>query len=200
MKNKKKRITESKYFKLYFFAFLVVFFGISFMFLLNLLPKEPSFTIIDLKNECHNKSFSGIEHNCSKITYGTSIVIYLNESDNFVLKCYEQIKKEVCSQKEVDSMEILKYDNGTLSLDNSSYGKYSWNINCENSTCYSEVSILLKDLTISWLEENCECIKFCNENLCINKEDNSSIESIEFANSKCSAYSCFDKYEVEVKR
>ena len=181
------------------------------------IPSNSQFTIY--KNECSNKSGNYSGYRCEDGSLWLPIETYYKE---IVLpsgvRCYpnnDTYSTQVCEQKEVEEIEGF-CEEGCIDME---YYRYcisqvfhlydnlpqkekedklrECNIEAVNS--YTPNKISKKDLTTSWLEENCECLECISDNGSMVPDylENSSCDK---SNERCSKYSCGEDYVVEVKR
>lgn len=84
-------------------------------------------------------------------------------------------RKQVCTPKKVTSMDITK----------------------RMGNCYISYTIPQEDVTIKWLEENCQCVKWNNGCDPLEKDKGCMLNSIlEY----CSQYKCPGNYTVGIKK
>jgi hypothetical protein len=192
MKNKKVKVEKKEEFELSSSTIILIILGITVLVILVIgftigwekfmpwLSSEPSYTITDLKADCHNENNNGYM-DC--ISFG----LYQIKNNNFnvteyIKSCKDNFpEKQVCEQKEVDSIRIKKLRGG-IKLNASGISK----IELSDSTCekiknntylcgsYEIQNISSKDLKKEWLDENCECMEkgkmFCDKGYKINNK------------------------------
>lgn len=131
-----------------------------------------------------------------------------------------RIEKEVCNPIEVDEIEIgEKFIGNSYLIDCKGYcifsdevpDNFSGFVIPKNRSEYEKdrvpVTILKKEITNGWLDEKCECISWIEATPkeyqnCMGKTEIST--DLGTANyycnkGKCSKYSCFENYEVEIQ-
>jgi len=197
MKKSKKdhNILKNQNFWLSVFLVLIISFGYYLYF-------QDKTEFIIYKQECEEK----IQHQfrCSDGTYYIDTIgcfenlIFFNTKEGLECLSNEKIVND-CETKEVDEIEILN---------NCFFLPSGQGVGCEGTceptkaycdekgckVCYIS-KISKQDLSIEWLENNCDV---CHDYICISKSENTNISVIEFANKELKFYQC-GNYTVKLK-
>jgi len=188
MKKSKKdhNILKNQNFWLSVFLVLIISFGYYLYF-------QDKTEFIIYKQECEEK----IQHQfrCSDGTYYIDTIgcfenlISFNTKEGLECLSNEKIVN-YCETEEVDEIEICheekdycpKISGGCMNIPI-----------CECPLFLESIS--KQDLSIEWLENNCDV---CHDYICISKSENTNISVIEFANEELKFYQC-GNYTIKLK-
>lgn len=187
-------------------GFILVWLFLIWLFIGIYSQSQPTYIIN--QTTCWNETtaYDGCVLGCSTGIIGSTKEYTINEAIDLCKIVCEDLIKQKCETKEVDSMIL-----GNSCTNQEDCSDNEIEVDCNNIdgipdklkdgswTCCKSI-IKKQDITKEWLESNCHKITLCDNGLRVETTENSQIESVTSSESKCSfKWSCFDEYGVSLK-